>query len=476
MVHEYTLKIQNDYSWLITSDGKIKRKLFEKLRVRERGYFHSALYKQNIWDGYIEFFKEDGGRFLTGLLPEVLAALREENIKVKIHETREFFPWLHTNIDENFLNQFVPKSMKEFSLYDYQVDSINCVLRNYRGIVKFPTGGGKTAIMIGILKALQPKTPVLFLTKGASLVEQNYAEMKEWGIENVGRIYGKYKEPNFITCATTSKMTLEKLEPILPKFKVLIVDEVHDCMSPVPRKAYKKMHNAVARIGISATPYKHGGKDFTQKMYLRGFFGGILKTSTTESGVVTTKDLQAREILSSSNCTFYPIKHPQIPHEPYIDAVTLGIAENYYFAQQVQKLVGKLHGRTLVLVDRIKQGELLSQLIPNSYWIKGPTDLTERSKVFQQLKYGDNAVAIVMQQIVSAGINVFIHNLVNAAGGKAQHSIIQRFGRGLRTAEDKETLQYYDFIFDINTYLYKHSLLRMKTLQTEGHNVKIEIL
>src|SRR3989304_12851 len=341
-----TLKIQNDYSWLLTGDKKIKRKIWEKLRVREKNYFHSALYKQGIWDGYIEFFKLDGGRFLTGLLPDVLNILKEENFEFKIHETRDFIKWQHSQVDKQFLNQWLPKGEKPLSLYDYQFDSINKVIKNYRGIVKFPTASGKTLILIGILKCLPPKTPVLFLTKGASLVEQNYKEMKLWGVENVGRIYGKYKEPNFVTCATTSKLTLEKLEPILHKFKALIVDEVHDCMSSVPRKAYKKMHDAVVRIGISATPYKHGGKDLTQKMYLRGFFGGILKTDTTESGHITTKELQKREILSGSNCTFFPIESPKIPHEPYIDAVTQGIAENLYLAQKIQKLISSLNGRT----------------------------------------------------------------------------------------------------------------------------------
>lgn len=465
-----TLKIQNDYSWVITRNESLKHELWLGLRKREKGYFHSTLYKQGIWDGFIDFFHRDGGRFLTGLLPEVLRTLKKHKIKPEIIDTRDFFTWKYSKVGPKFLRQWQPEDEK-FDLYDYQVDAINSVIRNYRGLVKYPTGAGKTAIMAGIMKSLPDKCPTLFLTKGASLVEQNYHEMIKWGVPNVGRIYGKYKEPNFITCATTAKPTLQKLIPILPKFKALIVDEVHDCMSKIPKAAYKKMDGAVARIGISATPFKHGGTDVTQKFWTKGFFGPVLKTSTTESGVITTKDLQDRDILSASEAHFYRIEEPKLVHEPYMDAVTMGIAENFYFLDIVKRLAMSLKGRNLILVDRIAQGDALHQMIPNSYLIKGPTDLSERSEVFKKLKYDENATAIVMQQIVSAGINVFIHNLINAAGGKAIHTIVQRMGRGLRKAGDKEKLRYYDFIFDINDYLYKHSCQRIETLMKEGHEI-----
>jgi len=318
------------------------------------------------------------------------------------------------------------------------------------------------------MKCLPEKCPVLFLTKGASLVEQSYQEMIKWDVPNVGRLYGKYKEPNFITCATTNKQTLMKIKNLLPKYKILIVDEVHDCMSKIPKTCYKKMTGAVARIGISATPFKHGGKDVTQKFYTKGYFGPILKTKT---GTITTNQLQQRNILSKSEAHFYHVDQPELIHEPYLDAVTMGIAENVYFLDMVKRLTMSLKGRNLILVDRIAQGDILQQMIPNSHWISGPTQLDERGEIFQKLKYDENVTAIVMQQIVSAGINVFIHNLINAAGGKAIHSIIQRMGRGLRRAEDKEGLKYYDFIFDINDYLHKHSCQRIETLEKEGHKV-----
>ena len=90
------------------------------------------------------------------------------------------------------------------------------------------------------------------------------------------------------------------------------------------------------------------------------------------------------------------------------------------------------------------------------------------------LKSGDRSVAIVMRQIITAGINVKIHDLINAAGGEGAHNVIQLMGRGLRTASDKEQLRYHDFHFLINDYLRKHSEWRMKVLEKEGHVIKVK--
>lgn len=333
---------------------------------------------------------------------------------------------------------------------------------------------GKTFILISLLKCLPPKTPTLFLTKNAQLVHQNWEEMKLWGVENLGRWYDKYKEPNYVMCVTNHVKTYKSLERLLPKFKVLIVDEVHECMSDVPVAAYKKMKNASVRIGISATAFKYDKKKFdnVHKWNLKGHFGPIFKTTTTESGFLTTKELQDRGILSKCDCNFYPVTAPDLTYEPYQDAVKMGIEQNFHFHEMVKKLALSCPGRTLIVVERIEQGHYLNQLIPDSYFIQGKNKLKERIPVINGLRQGEKFVAIVMRQIITAGINVKIHDLINASGGESAHNIIQLLGRGLRTADDKDKLRYHDFHFKINDYLQDHSKWRMEVVQKEGHQFK----
>lgn len=469
------IRIENVYSWLLSDDVALKKHLHLALRAREKGYIHSKAYKQKIWDGYREFFKPNTGKFMTGLLPEVTARMKLLGKSYKVIDLRTSIKWVHTDITPQFLHQWLPEGEEPFDLYDYQVDYIKQGLKYQRGLITPPTASGKTLILIGILKSLPPKTPVLFLTKGAGLVDQNYKEMKKWGIENVGRYYGDYKEPNYIMCCTAHVDTLKSIERLLPRFKVLIVDEIHSCLSQVPIAAYKKMTNASLRYGFSATPFKFAGKDKVQKYNALGHFGAVFKTSTTKTGYLTTKELQNREILSKSNIIVYPIDVPNnIVHEPYMDAVTLGISHNLEFLEIVTRLARSLKGRTLILAERLDQGDFLKQLMPEAHWIKGEDKIGIRAEVFDDLRNKDNVIAICMRHIISEGIDVFVHNIINAAGGQAEHSIIQQMGRGLRTADDKELLRLYDFLFKSNQYLFKHSLNRIKVWTEEGHEVEVK--
>jgi superfamily II DNA or RNA helicase len=438
--------------------------LYKNMRFRERNYFHSRLYKQKLWDGYTDFFSKKTGKFLTGLLPEVLAALDHLGEKYEIIDNRKEFDFRFNQIDENFL--------EGFTLYDYQIDLTNALLKHKRGVICAPTAAGKTAIMLSILKALPPDCPTLILANKKSLVEQNYEEMIKAGFKNVGRLYANHKKPSIFTCATVQ--SLHKIEPILDKIKAIVVDEIHENMSKQPKKYLNKMKNCSVRVAVSATPFKFGGKDLCQKWLVKGYFGPILK-SKSAGGVLTTKHLQERGMLAKSKCTFYPVREPELKYEIYLDAVTRGIAENWDFHEMVTKLANKLEGRTLILVDRIAHGDALFSMMPYSLWVQGKDDLETRKFVIEKLTYSkEKTIAIATQQIFNAGINVKAHNVINAAGGQADHHIIQRVGRGLRTANDKDILNYYDFIFYNNEYLLNHSRKRLKILQKEGHEITIK--
>lgn len=470
---ETKLKVQNCYSWLKTDNEKLKEKLWRALRFRRKNYFHTSLYKRGVWDGYDEFFKQHTGRFLTGLLPEVEYALDHLKVPYKLIDQRGNVQFRFKNIDKTFLTQWRPEGHDLKEMHDYQVDLVNQLIKHKRGVIQSPTASGKTFVMIGILKSLPQDCPTLILANKKSLVKQNYDEMQMWGFENVGRLYDKHNEIDTFTCATVQ--SLHKF-PDIENIRALVVDEIHDMLSKVPKKYYNKLKSCSVRAAVSATPFKFGGSDKSQKYSVKGYFGPILATDAgDEKGRLTTKKLQERKILATADCFFYPITTPKIPYEIYLDAVTLGIAENWHFHQVVKRLCEKkLRGRTLIVVERIAHGDVLEEIIPGALWVRGEDTLETREKIINQLKYAkDDTVAIATQGIFNTGINVKIHNLVNAAGGQAEHQIIQRLGRGLRKANDKDKLNYYDFIFKINDYLEQHSNKRIKILKKEGHSVTV---
>jgi superfamily II DNA or RNA helicase len=471
------LKIGNVYTWLLTTDKQLKTFLHDRLRFRPKDFWHNQAYIRKRWDGWKDFFDDKSGKFLTGLLPEVQAALRVKGVEYSVLDERELIEWQHESVAPDFLNQWLPPNEDPITLHDFQPDLAAQCFKYNRGIVTAPTAAGKTLILVTLLKSLPPKTPTLFLTKSASLVHQNWEEMTHWGVENLGRWYDKFKEPNYVICATAHTKTLASLEKLLPKFKVLLVDEVHECMSDVPIAAYRKMTSACVRIGFSATAFRWDKKktDNVHKWSAKGHYGPLFKTTTTKSGLLTTKELQDRGILSNDQCFFYNVRQPTtLAYEPYEGAIKLGIEQNFFFHETVARLVKSCPGRTLVVVGRIEQGEYLKQLIPGSEFIQGETKLKDRIPALQALKGGSKFTAIVMRQIITAGINIKIHDLINAAGGEAAHNAIQLIGRGLRLAKDKDLLRYHDFMFLINDYLKEHSEWRAEMLQREGHPVTIK--
>lgn len=459
------IEAANDYSYLHTDDEALKLKLWKILRFRDKNYAFNAAYRMKVWDGFKDFFDKASGKFLSGLLPDILAALKVWGVSYELNDNRGLFDFTVREVDDKFL--------PGLTLRDYQVDYINQALKLRRGLVCSQTGSGKTNIMIGILKAIPRGTPTLVLCNKTDLVEQNYDEIKKFGFDDVGRVHGKKKEiDKTILCVTWQ--SIKNIKHLLKKFKVLIVDEIHDMMSPKVKIIYRVMTNACVRIGFSATAFKFGGEDDVQKYSTKGFFGPPFYCKSAEGGKLTTAQLQERDILSTATFTFYKVDKPDLPYEIYQDAVTKGVAENTHFHDIVTQLTHMLKGRTIIMVERIKQGDMLKEMMPDAAWVSGKDDTKTRKEIKERLKYEKgNVVAIATTGIFNTGINVFIHNLINAAGGKADHAIIQRLGRGLRPSDDKEMLRYFDFYFTINKYLENHSIKRIKVLKKEGHKIDL---
>lgn len=472
--------VSNDTSYVVDPIPGLHQKLWKALRKRPRDYFFNPLYRQKKWDGWIDFYGKTTGRFMTGLLPEVTGALEVWGVPYEITDTRKPFAFTRTEIGPDFFNQFLPasgkwpngKPAKPVTPYDYQLDLTSLCLKLHRGIVKAPTGAGKSLMMTGLFHCLPPNTPALFLTKQTTLVAQTYNDLVKWGVPNVGILGGGEKKPNVITVSTLD--SVHRIERLFPYIRVLVVDECHLMMTKKAKAVYRALKNANVRLAFSATPFKFGGTDPVQKFLLKGFFGPVLLTETTEDGTITTDELKERGILSKSKCVFYNIREPQLPYELYNDAVLNGVANSHHFHQVVRSLVKTLKGRTMIMVERIPHGDNLQKAIPGALWVRGKDTPKTRQWVIDQLTdRDDDVVAICTQKIMNAGVNVFVHNLINAAGGKADHDIIQRMGRGLRTADDKEILNYYDFMLRINPYLESHSEKRVDILKDEGHDVEV---
>jgi superfamily II DNA or RNA helicase len=368
-------------------------------------------------------------------------------------------------------------------LHDYQVDLANLALEQRRGVIKCATGGGKTMIFTALLRALKERYPAMMICRNKTVVNQTYESFRRAGLQNVGRVHMDYTEPDIITCITSQ--SLHKVPELIPRTRVLLVDECHEWASKHSQRHLKLFENTIYRLGFSATPWNG---DPVHDMKLKSWIGPEL----CDVGIDYLRD---QKILSSCHAHFYRVPVPThrvssalpsqlspkelkeiISSRTFFDSDQLGIVENEHLQNKIVEIVSNIpEGRILILVRRLPHGDRLKALMPDAHWIRGEDTAETREHVLEQLRQSDRTkVVAIMSAIGFYGLNVLCHHLINACGGKDANLLIQKVGRGLRKGIDKEHLEYHDFLFEGDRFLQRHSKTRIEVLQSEGHQVTVE--
>ena len=157
-----------------------------------------------------------------------------------------------------------------YKLRDYQVEAVEQSLwhlENYKKpfIIQAATGAGKSLIIADICHKLDE--PVLILQPTKELLEQNYAKLKSYDIDDVA-IYSasmKTKEVGKFTYATIG--SIYKKPELFKHFKYVIIDECHLVNPKNLDGMYTKFLNAIecTRVcGLTATPYRLQQKYFRE--------------------------------------------------------------------------------------------------------------------------------------------------------------------------------------------------------------------
>jgi len=123
-------------------------------------------------------------------------------------------------------------------------------------------------------------------------------------------------------------------------------------------------------------------------------------------------------------------------------------------------------GNTLVLIDRIKTGEMLMERNSDWVFISGEMKTSDRQKEYAEVSEMNNKVIVATYGVAAVGINIpRIFNLVMIEPGKSFVRVIQSIGRGIRKAEDKDYVQVVDLTSNLK-YSKRH-LTHRKTYYKE---------
>jgi superfamily II DNA or RNA helicase len=360
---------------------------------------------------------------------------------------------IHDSVGENV-------DLEGIELYDYQKSAITSALHRHRGIIRAPTGSGKTEVFLAILKLLKSRSLVLF--NRVNLAQQTFERAKNRGLD-VGIVQGKNVVEKWITMATIQ--SIEKIDSI-KKYKNLIVDEAH-FGSGTSYQRVLKMKNWERVYGFSATPLTPG-KVTLKDAKIISFMGPVIFD-------IEAKPLMEREIIAKPEICFVPIDVPDdIDDFDYRSAEKIGLTHNDYRNNIISKIANVHKGENILILSKyVEQGENILKLIPGAYFIYNETKPTRRMELiseFEKRKFN----VLIAARILDYGIDIKnIDVLIAASAGKGFIATIQRLGRGLRTTDQKKNVIVYDFKDNTHKSLYRHYRHRLKTYKEFGFdNIK----
>ena len=426
--------------------------------------------------------------FPTGLLSEARRILNEAGYDISFQDERTRpVPGLELplNID----------------LYPYQQNAVEAALKRTRGIVRSPTGSGKTEMFAAITGRLN--MPTMIYTHRVIIAEQTRDRLKERLEEDIGLICGKCFDPAPITVCTInkaaraiqSKVKMDKdddekvsfaseaqksqLKAMIQNASVFVIDEAHHIPCNTAMLVARTSRNAFYRYGFSATPWRDDGATILIQLATGRPIVEISISDLVGQGYLSPIDIYSFSIPRADNAAVISrLSYPEI----YRQMVTNNESRNAII-NQTANFMAVRQNSVLVAVTQIDHGERLLQnfktLYPrvNATMLQGITNATERRQALQDLK--DKKLQVMFATTVfGEGVDVpSLDCLINTKAAASSVDTLQLLGRVTRIHPGKKRGVVFDFN-DQTKYLKAHYKKRLRAYRCEScfglhENVKL---
>ena len=425
------------------------KKLTNKFKYEIPGARFMPAVKLGRWDGTVSFFTQ-GGLTFVNLLEDIVPILEDNNYTFDLDDRRQTWDLKFEPVKEDsFADVTWPEGHthegQPIMLRDHQVEVINNFITNPQCLQEVATAAGKTIITAALSKMIEPYGRSIIIVPNKSLVTQTEEDYINMGLD-VGVYFGDRKEPGrtHTICTWQSLNILEKKrqnaeDDLIEEFKrdvvCVIVDEVHQAKADVLRRLLTNVYGYVPiRWGLTGTVPK---ADYEFKS-LHVSLGDVINK-------VSAIELQEKGLLAKCNIEILQM-WDYVDYKNYREEQTYLVTKQErinYIGRMVEQM--RQSGNTLVLVDRVKSGELLTEAIPDSVFVRGATKADERKEHYDDVKTADDKVIVATYGVAAVGINLpRIFNLMLIEPGKSFVRVIQSIGRGIRKAQDKDFVQVWD--------------------------------
>ena len=402
------------------SSFELEKRLSKLCSFWKEGAEWTTRFQSGKWDGYTRLFKN--ATFPVGLLNRVKMQLFLENEEIEIRDKRPIQERREIRISQ------------EYALRPYQDVVYRAGLKWGNGLIRLPTGGGKTVVM-GHLMA-HYGTPALVMLPTVALLEQTQDRLESMsGIRptliNTKWMMGEGRDED-VHWAVATWQALHHMAPfpkwLADKFGVFIADEAHIAGADKVSRVCLQF-NSKHRFGMSATPWRLEGDEL--RMY--GAIGEPIKG-------VTCSELIDLGWLVPPKIQF--IRFPEVKvkgkgwQKAYKQAIVENMDRNIILMQKARELADADH-TVLIMVQQIPHGLILKRMLEDETdlrveMIDGTKSKTKRRELTHD--FAANSIPLMISSSVwNQGVDFPNINAIVLAGPyRSQVANMQRIGRGLR--------------------------------------------
>lgn len=446
------------------------RYMYEEYAVYAPNYRFNPKFKLGSWDGKIRYFHKSGKTFVN-LLPEMLPKVIGLKYKITVDDKRP--PALNVDvphIDKDFFKHISdPDTGEPWEFRPYQLELVNSLLDVGGGIGIAGTGAGKTSMTAALALSYELSNNLrsIIIVPDKGLTAQTFEEYEFFGLD-VGEYSGTTKDLSHQHIVSTWQ-ALQHNPIVVRDFDIIIVDECHGARGAVISELLNKHGvNVPFRFGVTGTLPKEPADRMAIKIALGDVLCEIPAHKLIDEGFlaklhidimqlsVNLKDVYEeycddydRSMSMEKKLTYIQFKNVYFPDWP---------AEKQFFQSEKERLqwmadyitLKGAHGNVFCLTVGVAFGKRLAKLIPDAIYLYGQDPVEERKEIYELFKTNDNMIVIANAKIASTGLNIKrIFNLMLVDIGKSFITTIQGIGRGLRKANDKDSVHITDICCDL---------------------------
>ena len=364
-------------------------------------------------------------------------------------------------------------------LRDYQEDIVKRCLSLGRGTIILATAGGKTLTSASLITKLHNlyKSPynkgsfrALFVVPDRGLVDQTTRDFKDY---NTPFTVSRWTGDDDLDL--TSEVIVANLGILQSKnsdlswletVDLLIVDECHKIKKGNKVNDIFKLIKTPHRFGFTGTM----PEELLDQWNIIGKIGPVIYEKNSfdlrQDSYVSNAQIHILNLIHKS---IIPVNRQKNSYKEEVVQLT----ESKFRNTTIAKLSAKLPNNALIMVDFIKHGELLLDVVkehsPNKqvFFVQGEVEIEERDRIRKLMEEHTNVIVIAISKIFSTGINIKnLHYIIFACGGKAKIKIVQSIGRGLRLHKDKNKLIILDIADNLH-YSQRHAEKRKQLYDKE---------